>query len=95
MNADRPRLLRQHRQRRLDLRLDRHHQIRQLVDDDDDHRQHTLGVHLFRRRLRRGIRCLDAYGSQRDLGPRRIPERLLPILNLAIEVRQVARTVGL
>ena len=44
VNADRARLLREARERRLDLALHRHHQIRELVDHDDDVRQDLAAI---------------------------------------------------
>ena len=82
------------RERRLHLGLHRHHQVGQLVDDDDDDRQHAVGVGLFRRRLGRRVGSLGADGDEGDLGTRRIPERL-GLLDLAVEVGQVAGAVGL
>ncbi len=55
MNADRARLLRQHRQRRLDLGGDGHHEVSEFVDHYDDVREHAAGVVAI---LESGIRVL-------------------------------------
>ena len=81
-------------QRGLHLGLHRHHEIGQLIDDHDDERQHSLGVDLVHRRLRRGIRGLGVDRGEGRLGPGRVPERLA-FLDLAVEVGDVARAVGL
>ena len=94
VDADRAGLLRQPRERGLDLGLHRHHQVGQLVDDDDDEGQDPLGVDVVGRRLRRGVRRLGADAGERGLGTRRVPERLV-VLDLAVEVGHVAGAVDL
>ena len=55
MDADGSRLLREHGDRRLDFALHRHHQVRHLVDHDDDVRQ---DVSLVRRLLEGDVGAL-------------------------------------
>ena len=44
VNADRARLLGEHRNRRFNFALHRHHEVGHFVDHDDDVRQHAAGV---------------------------------------------------
>jgi hypothetical protein len=93
VDADRARLLRQHRERRFHFALHRHHEVGQLVHDDDDVGQHAFRVHL---RLRRGWRGVGRFGIHRRQVAhrgRRMPE-WLPFMHLAIEVGYIARAVG-
>ena len=75
VDADRARLLREHRERRLDLALHRHHEVRELVDDHDDVRQHRRRV--YSRILERDVRRL------RTLERRRPDDLAIEILNVA------------
>src|SRR5688500_11165155 len=77
VDADGARLLRQHRERRLNLRLHRHHQVRELVDDEHYIRKYSTGVFRV---------------FERNVGTLRCPE-LRAFLNLAVEVLDVARTI--
>ena len=86
MDADRPRLLGEARERRLDLVLHGQHQVRQLVDDEDDVRQDPLGVLGVERQL-------PLHAGLRRQGLPRSLERLLG-LDLLIEVADVPRVVG-
>ena len=55
------------RERRLHLPLHRHHQVRQLVDHDDDEREHALRVRLVLGRLGGGVSGASALiVGQRD-----------------------------
>ncbi len=77
MDSDRARLLRQHRQRRLDLGLHRHHEIGELVDDDDDvGNDSSLVLELLERHFV-SLRVLE----------------LLSFVDLAVEILDVARAI--
>src|SRR5215212_7941384 len=92
MDADGPRLLGQSGERRFHFTLYRHHQVGQLVDDDDNEREYSFGVFLFFWWLRRRIRRLRIDGDEARLGAHRIPERLA-FFHLAVEVGHVASSV--
>ena len=78
MDSDRARLLRQHRQRRLDLGLHRHHEIGELVDDDDDvGNDSSLVLEVLERHFV-SLRVLE----------------LLPFVDLAVEILDVAGAIG-
>ena len=86
MDADRPRLLREARERRLDLVLDGEHQVRQLVHDEHDVREDALGVLGVERQL-------ALHADLRREGLPRPFERLLAF-DLLVEVGDVPRVVG-
>ena len=78
MNAGRARLLRQHRDRRLDFALYGHHEVRHLIDDDDD-----VGYDLatIGRVFKPDIRMLD------PLQRRALVHPLIEVLHVAATVR--------